>query len=540
MAKRRKYTLLLGVCGVILTCTILVSQVYGLAESTASGGSNAQAVHQLGETGDNVNVGLIGANKNIYAGHEAFFDKDVNGNPIGLPHAFNHDMTSDGNVPLDHDTWMAGIIASRGGKLYPNDIGTARDCEIHCMRIVADDDNDVYLPEGLSELIQILGCRVVTTSFAYGGTADGQSLATRVYDYYAFTYDDVVFTHASGNGNTGGIWVVGDAFNGITTGGLVETKPGIYGQVGDVSSVGPTTDGRRKPDIVAPSSAQHVPHLGTSTWQIPPYDSGATSLSVPHAAGVAALLVGLADETLNSNDGHNDVIRAVIVNSAFPNIKDRDGASTDPMNNVWNTNRGYGRIDALRAYQLLSTAQVYKGTTISQLKGWAYATVTSQNQQDNYYIVGEKNHRLVLTATWNRKINSPPNYNEDTPPFNLNLTVKHSNGTVLFTETDLNENLEKVDLLLPYADTYTVNLTNPNINKTRSYGLAFELIEPVQADLNLDYGVDEDDLVLLKNNWLQNNPEVDTALFEDGTVNLKDFAVLANNWRNSNPAYYSQ
>jgi hypothetical protein len=140
-------------------------------------------------------------------------------------------------------------------------------------------------------------------------------------------------------------------------------------------------------------------------------------------------------------------------------------------------------------------------------------------------------------VTWNRKIN--PGYSEDLPRFNLDLTVKHSNGTILSTETDPNNNLEKMDLLLPYADTYTINLA-PTTTKTRSYALAFELIEPVTADLNLDYGVDEDDLLLLKNNWLQNNPDIDAELSEDGIINLKDFAVLVRNWRNSNPAYYSQ
>lgn len=537
MTKKHQCMLLLGACGAIFACAALVPQAYGLAESTASGGSNAQAVHQLGETGSGIDVGLMGLN--VYAGHEAFYDKDVNGNPVGSSHAFNYDVTSDDIEQFDHDTWMAGIVASRGGKNYPNDIGAARDCEFHCVRVIAD-DNNIYLLEGLDKLIDDLGCQVVTTSFAYGGTANGQSIITRVYDYYAFTYDNVVFAHAAGNGATAGVEIAGDAFNGITTGGLIETQPGIYGQVGTVSSIGPTDDGRRKPDIVAPSNQQHVPHSGTTVWDIPVWSNGATSLSVPHTAGVAALLVGLADETADTDDGQNQVIRAVIINSAFPNINDRYGNSTNPVdsNNTWNEHRGYGRINALRAYQLLNTPQVSKGTTISQPKGWSYATVNNPHQQDDYFIVSLKNHRLVLTVTWNRKINS--DYSEDIPRFNLDLTVKHSDGTVLFSETDPNDNLEKVDLLLPYADTYTVNLTNPGINKVRSYGLAFELIEPVQADLNLDYGVDEDDFTQLKNNWLQDDPETDAELFEDRTIDFRDFAVLAENWRNSNPAYYSQ
>ena len=54
---------MLGVWGVFVVSIVLrcavVPQAYGLEESTGPGGSNAAAVHQLGETGEGVNVGLI-------------------------------------------------------------------------------------------------------------------------------------------------------------------------------------------------------------------------------------------------------------------------------------------------------------------------------------------------------------------------------------------------------------------------------------------------------------------------------------------------
>ncbi|MGD9110611.1 MAG: hypothetical protein PVG93_06685, partial [Phycisphaerales bacterium] len=127
MTEKHQSALLLVLCGAILTSAAFSPPAYGLAESTASGGSNAQAVHQLGETGTGINVGLMGLN--IYTGHEAFYDKDANGSPTGSSHAFNYDVTPDGFELFDHDTWMAGIVASRGGENFPNDIGAARDCE---------------------------------------------------------------------------------------------------------------------------------------------------------------------------------------------------------------------------------------------------------------------------------------------------------------------------------------------------------------------------------------------------------------------------
>ena len=73
MSKYR-YILTVGaVCTVILCHGLAIQKVYALAESTAQGGSNAQAVHQLGETGEGVNVGLITA-RNVLTTHEAFYE----------------------------------------------------------------------------------------------------------------------------------------------------------------------------------------------------------------------------------------------------------------------------------------------------------------------------------------------------------------------------------------------------------------------------------------------------------------------------------
>ena len=88
---------------------------------------------------------------------------------------------------------------------------------------------------------------------------------------------------------------------------------------------------------------------------------------------------------------------------------------------------GYGRVDALRAYELLAAGKVVKNTTVSQDKGWAYATMTSKTQVDRYYIQGQKNDRLVLTITWNRQVKKTGSVyrDESSPKFRLNLTIKN-------------------------------------------------------------------------------------------------------------------
>jgi hypothetical protein len=91
-------------------------------------------------------------------------------------------------------------------------------------------------------------------------------------------------------------------------------------------------------------------------------------------------------------------------------------------------------------------------------------------------------------------------------------------------------------MMLPYDDTYEIILTNPNTKNNRSYALAFELISPLVADFNLDYVVDNDDLGVLAQNWLQSGSEADAT--GEGNVNFRDFAVFAANRGSFNPLYY--
>lgn len=515
----------------------LMPKAYGLAESTGTDGSNALAVHALGQRGEGVNVGLISA-RNVRTTHEAFED------PCGVSHAFNYDFSGDGIEFSGHDTRMAGAVISRGDESHPGDIGVAPGADIHSARIATDNDEttEVFMTNALDGLVIEQGCRVIVTGVQLlGVTADGDSIWTKIYDYYSYEYD-VVFANASGNYEPE-ITIFGDAYNGITTGGLAVTEPDVYLRVGTGSNSGPTVDGRRKPDIVAPSQNQTLPSSESDTaWLTVGSSAGQTSYSVPHTAGVAALLLGAADETGEADDKESEVIKAVIVNSTFPNINDKDNNPTNPAdpNNTWHDDRGYGRIDALRAYELLSAEKVTEGVDITQQKGWAYDTMVGYDQH-TYSVLGTKNHRLVLTVTWHRQITKTgPTYNEEgAPKFNLDLTIKDPNGIVIFSEANTLDNLEKVDLLLAKDGMYEITLDNTT-DKSRDYGLAFELLEPLVYDFEpIDYIVDTGDLLVMAWQWLLEGAELEADLTGDEVVNLEDFAEFYKHWLQIDPAYHN-
>jgi hypothetical protein len=387
---------------------------------------------------------------------------------------------------------------------------------------------------------------VIVTGFELTGSVDanGDNPWTRLYDYYAYQYG-VIFTNPAGNENTY-VAIFGDAYNGITTGGLRLTDPNNpfdYRRVGSASGSGPTTDGRRKPDITAPSQSQTVPTSSSNTaWTTVGSTGGETSWSAPQAAGVAALLLGLADETPSTNDNTSVVIKAVIVNSTMPNIEDKTGAETNPAdsNNTWQADRGYGRIDALRAYQLLDTSEVEPGTTITQDRGWGYGSI-QRNQSNTYTIHISQRCRLIATTTWQRRVNWP---SLTASLANLDMTVSAPGGSVIFNKAmagyDTSDNLIKCDLLILTPGDYTITIANNSTNsETASYGFAFELHPIMTGDLPaVDYIVDFKDFSTLATVWHSSVSSLDSLLAPDGTINLLDLAVLADNWLQIDPLYY--
>jgi len=545
----------------LIFCVLGSPEIFALTASIGPNGCNAQAVQALGYTGAGVGVGVMTL-MHCRVSHEAFFDKNEQGYPTGESYAHWFDATGDTVSPSPyepfwHDTAMAGIVGSRGGKNYPAEIGVAPDAEIYSIKITkpvsATDPNRVisstWVQTGLTEL-KNLGCRVVVTGIQLDNTADGSSKYSLMYDYYANTYD-MIFINAAGN-DASKVTVFGDGFNGITTAGLITTTdPNVYVQVGTASNPGPTVDGRHKPEIAAPAQNLWLPISWSDTyWAFQGTTRGETSWAGPHAAGVAALLVQYANGSTETDDGKSVVIKAVMVNTTFPNIRSKTGVET--TGEVWHSQRGYGRVDALRAYNVLSQPKVATEPNIIQSAGWTYQNIAAY-QQDTYRIYGYKNERLALTLTWHRAVTFDPNsltYADEIdtpadPKLNLNLSIYDPNGNTIFSESGTTDNLRKADVLLPMDGFYEVRVTNTTSKTGRDYAMAFELLEPLEGDFNTDYIVDTSDLILLAGYWLAEGcTGTEQACYwldltADGKIDLADMAIFSADWLTTDPRYYT-
>ena len=534
----------------VFLCAVLSSLSYALQESTGPGGSNAQAVHALGYEGLNVNIGFI-SQDNLRVSHEAFYEKDLNGLPTGPQHAFVHDPLGFGINATSHDTRMAGIIVSNGGQNEPNQIGVAPKADLHNIRVVSGGSISTNnIQDALTELITVYNCKVIVTGIALTTEGDGQdAIWSKIYDYYAQTYD-VIFANAAGNYSSSypaitHVTVFGDGYNGITTAGFINTgSTAVYDKVGSLSLSGQTVDGRNKPDVGAPSPYQTVPSdVNDFSWAaVPGSTQGYTSYAVPHTAGVAALLLDYADDTAEPNDERSEVIKAVMVNSTFPNIIDKTGAPTTGL--TWQADRGYGRLDALRAYETLSAPRIAPGDpATTELKGWGYESI-KKNIVHTFEITGKKNQRLVMTVTWHRKLNA--SYVEESTRFFIDVEILAlPGGSLVASQAAGPDNLIKIDTLLPDDGEYQIVIKNaPQNTPLRNYAVSFELLDPLEADFNIDYVVNDLDFIDFVSYWL-NTGCVDPVpcylydLIDNDSIDLGDFSIFTQQWMDYDSRYYT-
>jgi hypothetical protein len=531
-------------CPIILLLITAFFGSTGVFGQTSLGpdGSNVDALHSIGLTGTGVNVGLLSA-RNVSPDHQAFYKSAADHNSRVVNSDFSDSgVNYTGGTYPGHDTWVAGIIASRGWTGYTTALGAAPACNIYSARIVTD-AGETYISDlidAFNTLIDDNDCRVFVLPLQYSGTADANSSFSKLVDYYAYE-KNVVLALASGNDYSYPT-IFGDAYNGITTGGLMDAcTPGIYSQVGTKSNPGPTVDGRNKPDITAPASRHTTASIGTTTaayiTDSPGYLYGATSFSCAQTAGVAALLLQYADSTSDPCDGRNTVIKAVIVNSTFPNIRNKTGGYTSPATSVWNAHRGCGRIDAFAAYEILSAGKITKSVATSAQKGWAHNKL-SGNRFDTYRISAEKKERLVLTITWNREV--AYYFDAESGPFNINLLIKDPSDANVYTETATLNNLIKIDLPLTSTGQYKVIIKNMT-NKDRPYALAFERLETLAGDLNSDFVVNCKDLKQLATDWLNTGTGTVSDIVQDSynRVNNLDYCKFANDWLDFDSRYYT-
>jgi hypothetical protein len=258
----------------------------------------------------------------------------------------------------DHGTHVAGILAGdwpeacEGGADYEL-TGICPDLRLYDLRVFPSDrEGDEFTVSAALQFIDYLnsfGRRIaiaganVSLAVPYELSAFGCGQTPVCQEANRLVASGVVVVAAAGNQGheeyvmegerVQGLRMVsltdpGNAQDVITVGSTHATDPHAYG-VSHFSSRGPTADGRRKPDLVAPGEKIQAPGVGERA-----VTKDGTSQAAPHVSGAAALLLARQRELI----GRPRQVKQLLM-----------GSATDLEREPYF--QGAGLVDALRAAQ---------------------------------------------------------------------------------------------------------------------------------------------------------------------------------------------
>jgi len=315
------------------------------------------------------------------------------------------------------------------------------------------------------------------------------------------------------------------------------------------SSLGPTADGRCKPDIVAPGNCLAADVNDASRYE--PTGSW-SSFSTPIVAGTIGLLVQKAREDPDlgsavSPDGGNCVIKAILLNSAtklpywHKGRLEIDDDHQVPLDYL----QGAGMVNAVGAYEHLIAGRNKPGYVSTT--GWDNNQLDTLDTGKSPYGGGmymiQRIYKITLTqptdkfitatVVWNRHYNSTYPF-EPAPEKDADLRLElwavdpeDPNNDHLLDYSD--SSVDNVEHIYCRADAnytnYEIVLSHDpmQIDKTQRYGLAWNAssVRSKTATSNgVSTGYDSDSIF-----WYDLNA--------DGIVNDLDFTILITNLLNS-------
>jgi len=360
-------------------------------------------------------------------------------------------------------------------------------------------------------------------------------------------FDPVLYPAAGGN-------VIGvGVIDSIATDDISENLNNFSLARPEHSSIGPTSDMRCKPDIVAPGNCLVPDANGTDGYEV---SGDWSSYSTPVVAGTIGLLMqkAKAEEKLTaaaSGPGSNCVMKAVVMNSAVKLPYWHKGQLTkqDDHQRPLDYIQGAGMLDAVGAYEQL-TAGRFLPESKSRI-GWDNNIIEKNGKAENTYIIEldePQDKFITATVTWNKHF-------EDAYPFSnldgggddlrLELWAVDANNPgdsyLLDYSDSANDNVEhlfcraetnsfRYELVVTAGDGFIRDSNEP-----QRYGIAWkaaeshELDELAWYDLDGNGRIDNDDLSILLNNLEEYKESPSEYLFgdinDDGLIDIEDVKV---------------
>ncbi len=418
------------------------------------------------------------------------------------------------NDPMGHGTHVAGSVLSRGKESNGKIMGGAYEAKMIAQGMWSPMMDNLTVPPQLSTLFKSAyddGARVHTNSW-------GAAKNFGVYDNFAEQVDQFVWDNpemlpifAAGNsgidknkdgridensigtpGTAKNVLTVGASENLVSKGGIQvpikklraaadswSAEPinsdfisnNING-IGMFSSRGPTTDGRVKPDVVAPGtnilSLKSQVEGASELWGA--YNkwyawSGGTSMATPLTAG-AAVLTRQKLQKLGFEKPSAALVKGVLMHSAVDMYPGQFGEvglakGQELVTHRPNNDEGFGRVDMDRVVNL-----PYK--IIDETKGVA-------QDQELAYEINVKNTAKKIWMTLIYTDAPASSAAAKTLVNNLDLIITSPSGKIFKSEDAVN-NYELIELDQSESGIYKVSVKGTKIPQAKAGKLPFALI----------------------------------------------------------------
>ncbi len=390
---------------------------------------------------------------------------DINNHPTNL-FTWISSLGTSTNFPNSVGS-ESGHADSVGNNYYDPSNGIAANV-LHVDNYEADFFYDHFITQEHS-----IPALVANQSFTFTDT-NGDHLPTNQeamidanYDNFAAAFN-VLFVSGAGNGTDDGtIFPSATCYNGLGVG----VFPGT-------SSVGPTYDGRHKPDIVSPGS-------------------GATSFATPFVSGAAAVLLqaGFRGDGGPNTAAQTDIrtLKALLLNGAIKPadwtnsitapLDARYGAGVLNVFNSWTQLKGNQR-------SFIESTSVTPGNphppgtnpnNVPVLVGWDFNKITntpsSKDRINHYYfnLPGQGSFTLTSTLIWNRPAGA--SLGQMTSINDLNLFLYSANSNLVLCSTSLVDNCEHLYIPSLPPGRYDLQVEknmSGSVSNSDTYALAFE------------------------------------------------------------------
>ncbi|MCH2637780.1 MAG: S8 family serine peptidase [Candidatus Thalassarchaeum sp.] len=522
----------------------------------------ARSISTIDATVNNHNGGLDGTGE-VGALSDSGLDQDhgdFNNRIRGVYHNYGPDNSA-ADTNSGHGTHVSGSMVGDGSG-DGSTRGVAPAATFHFYQLEHDSSGQLARWGSLYDMFrdsQQKNAHVQSNSWGAQSSWGQYTSDSRSADSFLHDYDDFLVLFAAGNEGSQGAQSIAPpatAKNVLTVGASTTGRPGTAsaGQIASFSSIGPTADGRIKPDIVAPGvqicspraeeaqnpagwSCSSARHSGTN---IPLYMSAdGTSTAAPVVGGAALLARQFLRTELSISNPDSALIKAILINGA------RDIGTA----NIPNMDEGWGQLDleeSLYPYDGVIAKNIFYDTSQTLSPGLSYAY--------NYAIDGS--YGIDVTLVWNDQEGSSSATQSAARLVNdLDLTVTAPDGTTYkgndfangFSTTgglkDSLNNVERVRLSSGPTGDWTITVAHSG-GSQQGYALVISAVgneNPISDIAVFDGSIWasqmmplENDYVLLRMAWVNQAPAI-TGSYEVLVEDITDNEVLWSGTRDPLP-----